>query len=160
MEGHNPSKPPETVEQESDLDTPQWVQALLGSIGDSHTAFGMCFDIPEITITPESVLDVCRSLRDDQRFSFKLLLCLIGVDYKEYLQVIYVLLSLEHEYKLFVKTNLSNEDPRVSSVVSVWPAADWYERENHDLSGHPSKPSYSINGFRSGCPSKVIPNRS
>ena len=94
-----------------------------------------CFDIPQITIGPENILQAVQRLKGDPRLSFKLLLCLAGVDYVEYLQVVYVLLSLEHEHKLMIKTNVTYEDPNLPSVSSVWRAADWYEREVHDLLG-------------------------
>ena len=73
-----------------------------------------------------------------------MLLCLGGVDYKEYLQVVYILLSLDLEQKLFIKTDLSSDDPHVSSVAGIWRAADWYEREAHDLYG------IVFDGIRSG----------
>ena len=152
-DGHNPQQQAQPIEQTSGTETPPWVRKLSDVLGDFQPEVGASFEIPQITVKPEHVVDVCRTLKDDPNVSFKLLLCLMGVDYKEYFQVVYVLLSLEHEYKLLVKTNLSYEDPRLPSVASVWPAADWYEREAHDLfgitfDGHPGlKPLILYEGF-------------
>ena len=110
-------------------------EALQDSLKDYHPQFGIMQDIPEITVAPQHIADVCRTLKGDSRLSFKLLLCLAGVDYREHLQVVYVLLSLEREQKLIIKTNVPYDDPRLPTVTSVWRAADWYEREAHDLFG-------------------------
>ena len=46
-----------------------------------------------------------------------------------------LLQSLEPERTIVLKTEAPYEDPVVPSVTSVWRAADWYEREAHDLFG-------------------------
>ena len=51
------------------------------------------------------------------------------------LQIVYFLQSLEPERTLALKTDVPYDDPVVPSVTSVWRAADWYEREAHDLFG-------------------------
>ena len=128
-------------------------EVLEDSLKDFHPQFGTTMDIPEITVEPQHIADVCRTAKDDPRLSFKLLLCLAAVDYREYLQVVYVLLSLEKEYKLVIKTNVPYDDPRLPTVTSVWRAADWYEREAHDLfgivfDGHPGlNPLVLYEGF-------------
>ena len=67
-----------------------------------------------------------------------------------------------------VKTSVSPEDPHLPSLMSVWPGADWYEREGHDLfgvafdghpnlaplilyegfDGYPGRKSYPINDYQ------------
>ena len=42
---------------------------------------------------------------------------------------------VEKRHKMVVKTSVSPDTPSVPSVVSVWRAADWFEREGHDLYG-------------------------
>ena len=56
--------------------------------------------------------------------------------------VVYHLLSHELNHRLRVRAMLSDEPPRVNSVVEIWPAANWFEREAFDLfgilfAGHP-----------------------
>ena len=90
---------------------------------------------PQITVKPSDVAEACRILKDTPGLSFNMLLCLAGVDYEERFEVVYVLLSLEHESILVIKVELPYDDPRVPTVTSVWRAAGWYEREAHDLFG-------------------------
>ena len=128
-------------------------QLLEDILKDFQPQLGACHDIPEITISPDNIVDVCRMVKGDPRLSFKLLLCLAAVDYKEYFQIVYVLLSLEHEHKLLIKTNVPYDEPHLPTVTSVWRGADWYEREAHDLfgvvfDGHPGlKPLILYEGF-------------
>jgi NADH-quinone oxidoreductase subunit C len=74
-------------------------------------------------------------IKDDPRISARMLLCLACVDYSEYFQMVYVLQSLEPERTLVLRTDVPYSDAIVPSVTSVWRAADWYEREAHDLFG-------------------------
>ena len=144
-----------TPEAEAHLDSrAQALQALLGEVlAPFRPEHGAVIDIPQITVRPHQVQDVCRVAKDDPRLDFKMLLCLAGVDYKEHLQVVYVLLSLNLEQKLMIKTDLPPDDPRVPSVADIWRAADWYEREAHDLfgivfEGHPGlEPLLLYEGF-------------
>ena len=49
--------------------------------------------------------------------------------------VVYHLLSVAHNLRLRVKVYLADDPPRLPSVIDVWPAANWYEREAFDLYG-------------------------
>ncbi len=114
-------------------------RALLDSMLEALEAFaprpGALSELPQVTVDRQHIADVCRSLRDDERFGAKMLLCLSAVDYLETLQVVYILQSLHPERTLVVKTDAPRDDPVLPSVASVWRAADWYEREAHDLFG-------------------------
>jgi NADH-quinone oxidoreductase subunit C len=48
---------------------------------------------------------------------------------------VYHLLSVEHNFRVRLKTYLDGDPPRVDSVVELWASADWYEREAFDLFG-------------------------
>lgn len=92
----------------------------------------------------ESIVGLLTFLRDDMRFRFIQLIDLCGVDYPsrvERFEVVYHLLSLHHNCRVRVKFSVA-EDISVPSVVSVFPVADWNEREAFDMygitfSGHP-----------------------
>jgi len=58
-----------------------------------------------------------------------------SVDPHRRFAVVYHLLSLNHNHRIRVKTYLSEEPPMVDSVVDIWPAANWFEREAFDLFG-------------------------
>lgn len=111
-------------------------------------------DLPALMLPPEGVAAACRVLRDDPRLRFQMLLCLTVVDYQDRFQLVYHLLSIEHNHVLVLKVDLADyEHPRVPSVAAVWPGAEWYEREAHDLfgvtfEGHPDlKPLLLWEGF-------------
>jgi NADH-quinone oxidoreductase subunit C len=114
-------------------------RALLDSVLDALDAFspqpGTLSDLPQVTVERHHIVDVCRTLKEDERFNARMLLCMSAVDYPETLQMVYVLQSLEPERTLVVKTEAPYDDPVVPSVTGVWRPADWYEREAHDLFG-------------------------
>ncbi len=49
--------------------------------------------------------------------------------------VVYHLLSVNHKRRLRVRCFIKEEPPRVTSVVSIWASANWFEREAFDLFG-------------------------
>lgn len=114
--------------------------SLPGIVVDVRIAFG------ELTIEAESteIVRVMRVLRDDQRCRFVCFIDICGVDYPERerrFDIVYHLLSPYLNHRIRVRTQAA-EDTVVPSVVSVFPAANWYEREVYDLygvlfSGHP-----------------------
>jgi len=106
--------------------------------------------VGEVTVQlpGEKLLEVCAALRDEPEFSFEQLIDLCGVDYLEYgetpwqgprFAVVYHLLSIKNNQRLRLKVFLplmsSDDMPRVDSVVDIWNAANWYEREAFDLFG-------------------------
>ncbi len=94
-----------------------------------------------VTVKKQGVKGFCSSLRSDPAFSFNILMDLFAVDYKEWeekdarFEVVYNLFSLKHNHRLFVKAAVTEEDSAVDSVVPIWPAANWFEREVWDLMG-------------------------
>jgi len=57
-------------------------------------------------------------------------------------EVVYGLLSMSGHARVTLKVELPEENPRVPSVVDVWPTANWHERETYDFfgiefTGHP-----------------------
>ncbi len=115
--------------------------------------FGALNDLPQVTVPAVSIAAACRRAKDDPELDFKMLLCMSCVDYQEYFQMVYFLHSLDREQTLVVKADVSYEEPSLPSLTSVWQAADWYEREAHDLfgiafEGHPDlSPLLLYEGF-------------
>jgi len=88
-----------------------------------------------LTVTRASIVDVCRTLRDD--FAYQQLMEIAGVDYparEERFEVVYHLLSLTKNHRIRVKLSASEDTP-VPSVTSLWPVAGWLEREVFDMYG-------------------------
>jgi len=94
-----------------------------------------------VRIPPERLLEVCTFLRDDPRCRMEQLCDLTCVDYLHFpgaddrYGVIYSLLSLTHNHRLWLKVFVNDPDPEVPSVVGIWKGADWMEREVYDLFG-------------------------
>jgi len=101
-----------------------------------------------LRVPAERLLEVARFARDDPRTRFEQLCDLAGVDYlnfpgaRERFAVIYSLLSLTHNHRLWLKVFVNDPDPVVPSVTGIWRGAEWPEREVFDLfgirfAGHP-----------------------
>ena len=93
------------------------------------------FRPPFAVVSPAAVLAVARFLRDDPAMRFDSLMCLSGVDYKDRFAVAYHLHSTAHRHAVGVKAFLPKDAPSLPSVDSVWPAANFMERETYDLFG-------------------------
>ncbi|HSS46827.1 MAG TPA: NADH-quinone oxidoreductase subunit C [Burkholderiales bacterium] len=110
--------------------------------------------VGEITLTvkPADWLTVAQTLRDNPDLRFEQLIDLCGVDYQDYgdgawngprFAVVCHVLSLTHNWRLRVKAFAEDDQfPVFDSLISVWPCANWYEREAFDLfgmvfTGHP-----------------------
>lgn len=130
-----------------------------------------------VEILPEKIVSFCQRMKEDESFSFEMLIDLCGIDYLHYgydewetveatgqgferavrpiseihvnttwkkprLAVVYHLLSIKHNWRLRIKSFVSDQEPMIDSVVGVWSSANWYEREAFDLygilfAGHP-----------------------
>ncbi|AEG68674.1 NADH-quinone oxidoreductase subunit C [Ralstonia solanacearum] len=103
--------------------------------------------VGELTLVVKAAdyLDAMRTLRDDATLKFEQLIDLCGVDYSAYgdgawngprFAAVSHLLSVTHNWRLRVRVFAPDDDlPVVASVVDVWNAADWFEREAFDLYG-------------------------
>jgi len=96
-------------------------------------------DVGEITLTVkrESIVDVCRVLRDTPGLEYQQLMDIAGVDYPdrpERFEVNYHLLSLTKNRRIRVKISTDERTP-VPSIVSLWPVVGWFEREVFDFYG-------------------------
>ena len=93
-----------------------------------------------IEVDRSNLVAVCRFLRD--QLGFDMLSCISGVDMLDHLETVYHLRSLTRKQLFQIKVRLDHEKPEVDSVVSVWPTANWLERETYDMygikfAGHP-----------------------
>jgi len=98
--------------------------------------------LPHLVIESSRIKDVCAFLKDNPELAFDFLSALAGVDQGEQLEVVYLLYSYPRRHSLALKVRAPRAEPVVPSVTSVWPAANWHERETFDLmgirfSGHP-----------------------
>jgi NADH-quinone oxidoreductase subunit C len=93
-------------------------------------------DKATVVVSTEALYHVAEFLRNTPAFDFDYLTNLTAVDYVDYFEVVYHLISLKHNHSLVLKTRCHNRDkPVVPSVVNLWRSADFQEREAYDLMG-------------------------
>lgn len=92
-----------------------------------------------IRVARESIADVCTWLRDNG--PFEMLADLSGVDYlgvapdQDRFLVAYHLYSFRMNTRLRLRVFVPDGDERVPTVTTVWPTANWHEREVYDFFG-------------------------
>jgi NADH-quinone oxidoreductase subunit C len=100
--------------------------------------------MPTIFVAPERLVETMGALRDTPELRFALLADITAVDFfprEPRFEIIYLLASLgvagfgDTPKRLRVKVRVAGDDPHAPSVASVWPAANWAEREVYDLFG-------------------------
>ena len=119
--------------------------SLQSALGE--TAKGVTVDRGEVTVVVPAagLCALMRTLRDRPELRFEMLIDICGVDYSAYgdgawegprFAAVYHLLSLAQNWRLRVRVFAPDDDfPVVPSVIDVWPAANWFEREAFDLYG-------------------------
>jgi NADH-quinone oxidoreductase subunit C len=134
---------------------------------------GVKFDRDETTIyiVRENIREACALLRDDPNCAFNYLSDVTCVDWfpaEPRFDVVYHLLSIPKKERVRLKVKLNSSGPVVDSVTSVWPGANYFEREIFDLfgirfsghpylrrllmpedwEGHPLRKDYPVEGYR------------
>ncbi len=112
-------------------------QAILADCMGSAAGFRVEYGELSIIAQPNRIVELLTILRDNAAYKFIQLTMLSGVDYPDRARrfdVVYQLLSFAKNRRLRVKLQ-TDEDTPVPSIVSVHPAADWYEREAFDMFG-------------------------
>jgi NADH-quinone oxidoreductase subunit C len=124
-----------------------------------------------LTIDRPALREACALLRDDPSCKFNYLSDVTCVDWypaEPRFEVIYHLLSFSRKERVRLKVQLAGDAPVVESVTSVWPGANFFEREVFDLfgvrftghpylrriqmpedwEGHPLRKDYPVEGYR------------
>jgi NADH-quinone oxidoreductase subunit C len=135
-----------------------WFDSVAEGLGGALAKGGIAWDDAiesvlvdrgELTffVRRHALLDVCRRLRDEADLRFEFCAGVSGVHYPDdqgrELHAVYHLLSITHNRRIRLVATCPDADPRVPSVVSVYPTNDWHERETFDFfgivfDGHPA----------------------
>jgi NADH-quinone oxidoreductase subunit C len=116
--------------------TPSEIAALLGQQFGEKIVESKPDALNPMSITdPASILDISRFMKNDSRLLMDHLELLGGVDYKDRIEVVYVLYSMKHRHRYTLKCKLPREAPKIYTVESVWAVANWHEREAFDMFG-------------------------
>jgi NADH-quinone oxidoreductase subunit C len=117
---------------------------IASSLGAAVVDHAIAFDELTIVARREEIVQVVTFLRDDPQCRFVCFIDICGADYparEERFDVVYHFLAPHHNRRIRVKV-MTDEATPVPSLVGLFPAANWYEREAYDLygilfSGHP-----------------------
>jgi len=104
-----------------------------GAIASFHVAFGELV----VHAAAQRIVEALTTLRESPEFEFQQLIDLAGADYpqrEKRFDVVYHLLSMTKNRRIRIKVQTDEETP-VPSIVGVYPAADWFEREAFDMYG-------------------------
>ena len=95
------------------------------------------FNQLQISISADQILDVVDFIKNDEACEFRQITDIAGVDFpdrQKRFDVIYHFLSFKHNSRLRIKINIG-EDESIPSITSIFPAANWFEREAFDMYG-------------------------
>lgn len=117
---------------------------IAASLGDIVLDRKIAYGELTVVVEAQAIGAVVEFLRDDAQCLFVSFIDLCGVDYpgrERRFDVVYHLLSPRHNRRIRVKLETDEVTP-VPSIVDLFPAANWFEREAYDLygilfSGHP-----------------------
>jgi NADH-quinone oxidoreductase subunit C len=147
------------------------VARLLSS--SPHAVQSVKFDREEMTIYIDrpAIREACAVLKDNAYCPFNYLSDVTCVDWypaEPRFEVIYHLLSIPSKERVRLKVKLSGDTPALDSLTSLWPGANYFEREVFDLfgvrfnghpylrrllmpetwEGHPLRKDYPVEGYR------------
>lgn len=108
------------------------LQALQEEMGDKLEVSQDRF-FTFLQVDPKNLLAMSKTLRD--KYGFNYLANLTAVDYDDHFEMVYHIYSIPENHKIAMKSRVPRNKPEIDSVFSVWPTADWQERELYDLMG-------------------------
>lgn len=121
------------------------VDKLRDQFGDVILLHETLVDMLCITVRKDSICEILTFLRDNRELQYNFLTTLCGMHYPQtdQLGVVYHLQSFTNNHRIRIKTTLELADPKIQTITSIWPAANWMERETYDFfgiqfEGHPN----------------------
>ncbi|MBS0354266.1 MAG: NADH-quinone oxidoreductase subunit C [Proteobacteria bacterium] len=126
-------------------------QSLADRFGEQLKEVIVARDEVTVIVAAADYFNIAQALRDEPEFRFEQLVDLTGLDYSSYsgagargrFAVSVHLLSVSKNQRLRLRTFADDDSfPVLSSLVDLWPSANWFEREAFDLfgitfAGHP-----------------------
>ena len=86
-------------------------------------------------VKADKLLEICQKLRDDENIKFDYFCNLGGTDTGEQMEAVYQVASVTKKLRLDFKVILPRDNAEIESVQTIWPAANWFEREMWELYG-------------------------
>lgn len=121
------------------------LQTALGTALGDRVSIAVALGEVTLTVKAADYYGVMQTLRDDKSLGFEQLIDLAGVDYLNYgdgawdglrFAVVVHLLSIQHNWRVRVRAFCADDEmPLLPSLVPLWRAVNWYEREAFDMFG-------------------------
>jgi len=119
-------------------------QTIVGALAGAASGHTIAFGQLTVNVQADRIVDVVKFLRDDSGCRFVSLIDVTAVDYpgrEKRFEVVYHFLSPTLNARIRLRAE-AGETTQVPSIISVFPGADWFERETYDLygvifTGHP-----------------------
>jgi len=132
-----PSGPPDPAPP-ADKTPPGFIASLQAAIPGSVTKISYWVGDWTIIVPADKILAIATHLRDAPDAAFDYCSDVTATDWPPRAEgrfdVVYILYSTRHRHRIRVKASVGEHQP-ISSVTSVWPAANWLEREVYDMFG-------------------------
>lgn len=112
-------------------------ETIAAKLGDKLAGWSVGVDMVVLEATPDTILDVLKTLRDDPALKFVAFTDVCGVDWparEKRFDVVYHLLSPTLNQRVRIKLQTDEATP-VPSATALFVGADWFEREAYDLYG-------------------------
>lgn len=130
---------------ESAINTETFFSALQNKFGTAILSGEMLYDIFCVTVNKDKVYEVIKHLKETPELNFHFLTTLCGMHFphqKEKFGMMYQLHNFVANTRIRIKSFTESEHPEFSSLTTLWPSANWMERETYDFfgikfTGHP-----------------------
>ena len=121
------------------------VSKLSNHFGNAILSHEVLADMLCITVQKDLIQDILIFIRDDKDLQYNFLTTLCGMHYPEQdqLGVVYHVQSFTNNHRIRIKTAVELADAKIPTITTIWPAANWMEREAYDFygiqfEGHPN----------------------
>jgi len=128
---------------------------LLDTVGEKlKTKFGegiisseQQYDFPVFTVNINVIYDVLKFLKEDDEMGYTFLTTMCGLHYPNHagkeIGVMYQLHNMQKNWRIRLKTFVGVNEPKVPTVTTLFPTANWMERQEYDFfgiqfTGHPN----------------------
>ena len=121
----------------------EWMEAVAGRLqerfGEQVLSVEQAYDFPVIVIAKQSLMDVLTYLKNDPDMGFTFLTTLCGLHIPGYkggeFGMMYQLHNMPQNRRLRIKIFMPENDLDVPTATSLWPTANWMERQEYDFFG-------------------------
>ncbi len=120
---------------------------LKSKVGEGFVSAEQAFDFPVFTVKKDHLIETLRFLKEDPELNFHFLTTLCTIHFPENkgqeFCVMYQLHNMMKNYRIRVKVFMATNDAHVPTATTLYPTANWMERQEYDFfgiifTGHPN----------------------